>query len=93
MKPTINTINPILILEQIPGSDTSDDPNVYGYETIRVWVFNFDGWGTALVSYDDDAELNSISGEDLDYILLGNPGSGHRWYRPTTHNLADFLNN
>jgi hypothetical protein len=86
-------INPILILEQIAGSDTSDEPNVYGYETIRILVFNFDGRGTALVSYDDNAELDSISGADLDYILLGNPGSGHRWYRPITPYVADFLNN
>ena len=79
--------HPILILEQIPGSDTSDEPNVYGYRTILIWKFNFDGNGTAIVSYDEDSELHSCFGEDLEYILFGNPGSGHLWYRPTNLKL------
>jgi hypothetical protein len=87
MKAPTRLTHPILILEQIPGSDTSDEPNVYGYEAILIWQFNFDGKGTALVSHDDDAELNFYSGEDLEYILFGDPGSGHRWYRPTNLNV------
>ncbi len=93
MKPTINIINPVLTLEQIPGSDTADEPNAYGYETIRIWVFNFDGDGSALVTHDDDAELDSYSDKDLQNILFGNPFSGHRWYRPINPYVADFLNN
>jgi hypothetical protein len=85
--------NPILILEEIPGSDTSDAPNVYGYKTIQILAFNFDGRGSALVSFDDDAELDSISSVDLNYILFGDLGSGHRWYRPIDPCVADFLKN
>jgi hypothetical protein len=83
MKAPTYMTHPLLILEQIPGSDTPDEPNAYGYGTILIWQFNFDGNGTAIVSYDDNSELDSCAGEDLEYILFGDPGSGHRWYRPT----------
>lgn len=91
MKAATSMINPVLILEQIPESDISARPNPYGYGTIRIWQFNFDGRGTALVSYDDDAELDSCSDEDLQYILFGNPENGHRWYSPTNLNIAGTL--
>lgn len=93
MKAHTRLTHPILILEQIPGSDTSDEPNVYGYGTILIWQFNFDGDGSALVTHDDVAELDSYSDKDLQYILFGNPFSGHRWYRPINPYVADFLNN
>lgn len=89
MKAQTNMTNPILILEQIPGSDTADDPNSCGYGTIRFWQFNFDGEGGALVTYDEETELDLCFGEDLQYILFGNPGSGHRWYRPTGLNVTE----
>jgi hypothetical protein len=82
MKADTNMTNPILILKKIPGSDTSTEPNAYGYEIIRIWLLNYDGNGAALVTYDDESELNMCHGADLNSILLGNPGSGHRWYRP-----------
>jgi hypothetical protein len=89
MKAETNMTNPILILEQIPGCDTVEEPNVYGYSTIRIWLFNYDGKGGALVTYENEAELNLCFGEDLQYILLGNPESGHRWYRPTNLNVPE----
>ena len=81
MNTPTNMMNPILILEKIPGSDTVE-PNVYGFETIRIWQFDFDGQGGALVTYDDNSEFDACYGESLYYLLFGNPGSGHRWYRP-----------
>lgn len=89
MKAPNHMTHPILILEQIPGSDTSEEPNVYGYGTISIWQFNFDGEGAALVSYDDDSELDLCFGKDLEFVLFGNPWSGHRWYRPTNLNVPD----
>lgn len=88
MKTETKMIYPILTLEQIPGSDTADEPNAYGYGTISIWQFNFDGTGSALVTHDDDAELDSYSDEDLQNILFGNPFSGHRWYRPTNLKIS-----
>jgi len=73
---------PLLILKEIPGSDTPANPKTYGYDTIRIWQFNYDGQGTALVSYDNNNELESLSGDDLHLILCGDPGNGHRWYQP-----------
>jgi hypothetical protein len=87
MKTKTTMTHPILILKKIPGSNTADDPNYYGYKTILIWQFNFDGEGSALVSYDDDLELDSIFGEDLQHILFGDSGSGHRWYRPVNLNV------
>jgi len=89
MKAETDMTNPILILEKIPGSATTEEPNAYGYETIRIWQLNYDGNGTAIVTYDDETELNLCYGADLNYILFGNPGSGHRWYRP--FNLGGML--
>ena len=71
MKALTRLTHPILILEQIRGSDTSDEPNVYGYGTILIWKFNFDGNGTAIVSYDDNSELESCFGEDLEQRKAG----------------------
>ena len=85
---TTNLTNPILILRKIRGSNTADEPNPYGYGTIQIWQFNYDGKGAALVTYDNETELDSISGEDLDYILCGDPGSGHRWYRPINFHMT-----
>lgn len=88
MKKVTNNTNPILILKKIPGSDTADEPNFHGYKTILIWQFNFDGEGAALVSYDDDLELDMCFGDDLQHILFGNPVSGHRWYRPANLNVS-----
>ena len=88
MKPEPMKMHPIIVLEQIPGSNTAENPNTCGYETILIWKFNFDGDGSALVSYDDSPELDFCSGIDLQYMLLGNPGNGHRWYQPVNLSLA-----
>lgn len=72
---------PILTLEMIPGSSELQH-NVYGFEHIHIWCFNYDGKGAAIITFDDEDELNSLFGKDLDYILFGDPGSGVRWYRP-----------
>lgn len=55
-------------------------PNPYGYERIHIWCFNYDGKGGAIATFDEATEFESIYGNDLDYILFGDPGSGIRWY-------------
>jgi hypothetical protein len=89
MKTTANLTNPILILKQIPGSNTPGEPTPCGYETIRIWHFNVDGKGGALVTYDAETEFDLCFGEDLQYILCGHPVSGHRQYRPINLNLTE----
>ncbi len=79
---------PILILKEIPGSSTPKHHNVFeGYETIRIWHFNYDGKGSAIVSYDDEEELNMMAEGDLYMVMCGDPGSGHRWYKPLNLSL------
>lgn len=75
-------IKPVITLCMIPNSSTAEHPNAYGYEFIHFWQFNVDGQGEALVTYDDSDEFHGISGDDLVSVLHGDPGSGHRWYRP-----------
>jgi len=59
-------------------------PNPYGYEHIHIWCFNYDGAGTALVTFDEAADFESIGGIDLVHVLLGDSGSGIRWYHRVT---------
>lgn len=72
---------PILTLEIIPESNEIQQ-NVFGYERISIYHFNYDGKGSAIASFDDNDELESIGNIDLDEILFGDAGSGIRWYRP-----------
>jgi hypothetical protein len=58
--------------------------NVFGYARIDIWCFNFDGKGTALVTWDDDAEFSALGSDDLHAILCGDAESGTRWYRRTS---------
>ena len=55
-------------------------PNPYGYEHIHIWHFNYDGNGTALVTFDDSTDFETFHSNDLDHILIGDPESGLRWY-------------
>jgi len=72
---------PLLILKKI-----TDKENSYGYDTIRIWQFNYDGEGTALVSFDNEAEFDTLHRNDVFCVLCGSPFDGHRCYRPV--NLA-----
>ena len=69
--------HPSLILEKL-----TDDGNFIGFDTIRIWQFNFDGEGTALLSFDSEDELSIMYGMDLNFILCGDPVTGQRCYRP-----------
>ena len=69
---------PILTMKAIPNKWAD---NVHGYERIHFLAYNYDGNGTALVRFDDQRDLHAFGGLDLIHILLGDPGSGDRWYR------------
>jgi hypothetical protein len=56
--------------------------NPFGYERIHIWYFNYDGKGSALVTFDDATDFESLAAIDLDHVLHGDPGSGVRWYHP-----------
>jgi hypothetical protein len=44
-------------------------------------ALNYDGKGGALVRFDKKPDLESFTGEDLDLVLLGDSGTGTRYYR------------
>ncbi len=56
-----------------------DEGNVYGFDLIEIIKFNYDGKGSALVK--EDGALGSIHRNDLDIIMLGDPGSGEKYYQ------------
>ena len=56
-----------------------DEGNVYGFDLIEIIKFNYDGKGSALIK--EDGELGSIHPNDLDIIMLGDPGSGEKYYQ------------
>ncbi len=72
-----NMKQPVLILKKL-----TDEGNFIGFDTLRIWRFNFDGEGTALLSFDNEDELHIMYGKDLNFILCGDPVTGHRCYRP-----------
>jgi len=82
-----NMKQPVLILKKL-----TDDGNFIGFDTIRIWQFNFDGEGTALLSFDSEDELSSMYGMDLNFILCGDPVSGQRCYRPVNLCFAKARN-
>lgn len=55
--------------------------NPYGYKQIAILALNYDGKGGALVRWDRNPDLESLSVEDLDVVLLGDSGTGTRYYR------------
>ena len=69
----------ILTLKKVPRPVVH---NPYGFERIQVLQFNYDGKGGALVRFDNGKDLECLFGSDLEMILLGEPYSGQRWYRP-----------
>ena len=71
---------PIISLVADPKANLIQ-PNVYGYDRIDIWCFNYDGQGTALITTDDDPEFTGLHRMDLDEILFGEPVDGVRWYR------------
>lgn len=60
---------------------SEDEPNPFGWDAIHVWYFNFDGEGSALVTFDEERDFESLYGNDLYRLLCGDPGSGVRWYK------------
>jgi hypothetical protein len=70
---------PLLTLVADPAATTHNNP--YGYGKIHFWVFNYDGNGSALVTHDDEVEFDAYGKVDVDNILMGDPGTGVRWYR------------
>ena len=60
--------------------DPASKDNPYGFEKIHFWELNYDGRGSALVSHDDEADLDSYNLIDVNEILLGNAGHGTRHY-------------
>ncbi len=60
----------------------SDEGNAYGFEFVHILAFNYDGKGGTIVRHDDEQELDYCHGNDLDRILFGDPGTGHRCYMP-----------
>lgn len=69
----------ILTLKKVPNPKVH---NPYGFERIHVLQFNYDGKGSALLRYDNNKDLEDLSGVDLQMILTGEPYTGQRWYRP-----------
>jgi hypothetical protein len=57
----------------------SDEGNAYGFETIEIIKFNYDGKGGAICIC--DGEMMSFMIIDLDFILFGRPGDGQKWYK------------
>lgn len=66
-------MNPIMVLRKI-----CDEGNYIGFGRIEVLQLNYDGRGGALLVADGDPM--SPSGDDLDFVVLGDPGSGTRYY-------------
>lgn len=60
-----------------------DEGNAYGYETIEIIHFNYNGDGDAIGLYDGGNELEFIHHKDLDLILFGDPVEGSKWYKMT----------
>lgn len=72
-------IKPILTMRILPNPESH---NFYGFKRVDVIQFNYDGKGSALLRIDNRNELEAFYGEDLYMILMGDPSSGVRWYRP-----------
>jgi hypothetical protein len=72
-------MKPILTLKMVPNPAV---PNPYPWKRIHVLQFNFDGRGSALLRYDDKEDLEVHAERDVTFILMGDPYSGQRWYRP-----------
>lgn len=53
--------------------------NVYGYGKIHFLHFNYDGKGSALVTHDDDLEIDSYIAVDVENVLFGS-GNGIQIY-------------
>lgn len=61
-------LKPLIVLEKIPEKD---DENIYGFDKVTIWYFNYDGQGNALVTFDDDENFNLLGKGDLDGVLFG----------------------
>lgn len=64
----------------IDKAESEAEHNPYGFERIHIWALNYDGRGTALLTYNDETEFNMLGPEDLHYIFCGSD-RGTRWYR------------
>ena len=74
-------IHELAIMNLVPAvtlQKIRDENNAYGFDIIEILVFNYDGSGAAICRF--DGELDSIRGDDLHYVLFGDPWTGERWY-------------
>ena len=58
--------------------------NPYGFKTIEIVAFNYDGEGNAIVRYDGKPKLEWMHKKDLGLVLF--PPDWNRakpWYEPT----------
>jgi hypothetical protein len=69
----------ILTLKKVPNPKVH---NPYGFERIHVPQFSYDEKGSALLRYDNNKDLEDLSGVDLQMILTGEPYTGQLSYRP-----------